>query len=212
MKKPIKIGDKFGRLVVLQSQRTQNRPGQLCQCECGSEPKAYRDCDLQSGNSKSCGCLRVAIGRKRGLSSRKHGMYNSRVYHIWEMMKQRCLNPNAVGYEYYGGRGILVDERWITSFEAFYSDMGDPPSLQHTLDRKDNDGPYTLDNCRWATDLEQARNRPSTQLITFKGVTKTWREWSEQLGININTIHTRRRAGWSIEKILSTPSAKGTAV
>ena len=199
-------------LTVLQPQRTQNRPGQLCQCDCGSAAKAYRDCDLQSGNSKSCGCLRVSVGRARGLSSRKHGMYNSRVYHIWEMMKQRCVNPKAVGYEHYGGRRIQVDQRWMDSFEAFYADMGDPPSLQHTLDRKDNDGNYTLENCRWATDLEQARNRPSTQLVTFNGATKTWREWSDQLGININTIHTRRRSGWSVERILTTPSMKGPAI
>lgn len=203
MKGTITPGDRFGSLVAVSPQRTQNRPGHLCQCDCGSEPKAYRNCDLQSGNSKSCGCLRVTVGRQRGSNSRKHGLYDSRVYHIWEMMKQRCLNPSAVGYHRYGGRGITVCERWMV-FDNFYADMGDPPSDSHTLDRKENDGHYEPGNCRWATAQEQADNRPSTKRFLFNGEQKTARELAAIAGLNLNTFKTRLKAGWSIDRIMST--------
>lgn len=81
-------------------------------------------------------------------------------YRSWQMMKNRCLNPKARDYRYYGGRGIKICRRWQDSFEAFLEDMGRKPTPAHTLDRKNSDGPYNLRNCRWATREEQSRNRP----------------------------------------------------
>lgn len=95
------------------------------------------------------------------------------------MMKNRCYNPNARDYAHYGGRGIGICKRWRESFEAFLEDMGRRPGLEYTLDRINGDKNYTPKNCRWATRLEQARNRPYAK-------TKTWL-LAEQLGIAVGT-------------------------
>lgn len=126
-------------------------------------------------------------------------------YRTWTQMRGRCLNQSDTAWKDYGGRGICVDDRW-SSFENFLADMGLRPSPSHTLDRIDNDGPYSRNNCRWASKKEQARNRRSSTAITFNGVTKTLAEWSETTGIHAGTINTRLRDGWSIERALTTPT------
>lgn len=98
-------------------------------------------------------------------------------YKIWSQMLQRCLNPNDSHYRRYGGRGISVDMRW-RSFDVFIQDMGYRPSSSHTLDRIDNNGNYTKENCRWATIFIQANNSSANHRITAFGITKTLAEWS----------------------------------
>lgn len=130
-----------------------------------------------------------------------HGMFASREYSSWECMKQRCLNSNRPEYPNYGGRGIKVCDRWL-DFANFYEDMGDRPEGL-TLDRRDNDGDYTPENCRWATKQEQDRNRRTTVVLILDGVSRPLVEWSELLGINYNTLQKRRRMGWTTRQILS---------
>lgn len=101
-------------------------------------------------------------------------------YRSWQMMKNRCLNPKAADYKFYGGRGIKVCERWLV-FENFLEDMGRRPSPRHSIDRIDSDGDYTPGNCRWATRQEQARNRAYS-------TTKAWL-LAERLGIKPTTAH-----------------------
>ncbi len=86
-----------------------------------------------------------------------HGKSYDRVYRIWMNMRRRCLDPKAISYPNYGGRGIAVCPEWRYSFEAFYEDMGDPP-VGYQIDRINNDGPYCKENCRWATPTENIRN------------------------------------------------------
>ena len=102
-------------------------------------------------------------------------------YRSWQMMKNRCMNPRAIDFAYYGGRGITVCKKWRDSFEAFLADMGRRPSLLHTLDRKDGSKNYTPSNCRWATRQEQARNRPYASV-------KAWL-LAERLGVKVSTAH-----------------------
>ncbi|MGY8988455.1 MAG: hypothetical protein ACKVG7_07840, partial [Flavobacteriales bacterium] len=110
-------------------------------------------------------------------------------------------------YDGYGGRGISVCDRWRDSFENFLADMGERPSNEHSIDRKDNDGNYEPDNCRWATKKEQGRNRRSNRILTFNNKTQTLIEWSEELGISSAVIRQRIKAsGWSIEEALTTPA------
>ena len=139
------VGDVFSRLTVLEiiPQRA------VVRCVCGSV-KSVRQDKLRLHRIKSCGCLRR---EKQG----QHGFENTPTYHSWEQMKQRCLNPNKDNYKYYGGRGIIVCDRWL-KFENFLEDMGERP-VGLTLDRKDSNGDYRLGNCRWATPKEQANNR-----------------------------------------------------
>ena len=84
-------------------------------------------------------------------------------YRTWQMMKNRCLNKNAMDYEYYGGRGITICNKWLV-FSGFLEDMGRRPSATHTIDRVDNSNGYLLSNCKWATRQEQAQNRDYCKL------------------------------------------------
>jgi len=119
-------------------------------------------------------------------------------------MRQRCVNSNDDEYTNYGGRGIIVCERWM-QFENFLADMGEPPTSKHSIDRIDNNGHYCPKNCRWATIAQQARNKRNNHRVTYRGTTKSVIEWSENVDIPYNTLIKRLYRGWSVEKTLTTP-------
>lgn len=126
-------------------------------------------------------------------------------YSIWKGIKRRCLKRNFRLYARYGGRGITMCDRWVDSFPNFLADMGQRPSPDHSIERKDNSGPYSPDNCIWATRSEQARNRRSSRRITIGGETRLLCEWAEISGINSTLIGWRVKVGWPEHKLLSTP-------
>lgn len=130
-----------------------------------------------------------------------HGMSGSREYTAYRSMLARCNIPSLKSYPRYGGRGIKVCERWTGKggFENFFSDMGVRPSVNHSLERRDNDGNYCPANCYWATCVEQNRNTRRNRLITVNGVTATAAEWGEKTGINPMRIISRLHRGWSDE-------------
>ena len=101
---------------------------------------------------------------KKGRDQEKHGKRHTVEYLTWAGMIQRCQNGKTKGYKYYGGRGIVVCNRWLNSFNNFYKDMGCKPFPRAQIDRIDNDGNYELGNCRWATAAENSHNRSSTKL------------------------------------------------
>jgi hypothetical protein len=118
-------------------------------------------------------------------------------------MKSRCLNPNVVGFDRYGGRGIMVCDRWLNDFSTFLADLGCRPSPTHTLDRINPDGHYEPENCRWATKREQANNRRDNK-IEIDGRRMSVPEAVRTLGlsVNIGTVYSRLRDGWSIQRAL----------
>lgn len=166
------------------------RGGQYrCRCVCGVDTMVQRS-HLLSGNTKSCGCRNSRASKERFTThGAKAGGKVSAAYRSWQMMKNRCGNPKAEDYPYYGGRGITFDPRWA-DFAAFLADMGEPPAGL-TLDRKDGDKNYNKGNCRWANRKTQSRNRKYCQAYTYEGLTlQTW-EWAEHLGIKLATFHHR---------------------
>lgn len=126
-------------------------------------------------------------------------------YSIWVNMRSRCNNPKNNRYHLYGARGIRVCRRWETDFLNFLEDMGRRPSRNHSLDRIDNDGNYTSENCRWATRKEQCRNRRTSKFLAFKGRRKTAAEWCEIFGIKQGTLHARLKQGWTVSRALTEP-------
>lgn len=197
-------GQQFDRLTVLHL--SQTRPGGsgrhafwVCRCVCGNTTEVSSH-HLRVGQIKSCGCLFVE-GTNR---YRLHGRTNTREFAAWTAIRKRCYDPNASNYSIYGGRGITVCDRWRDDFAAFYADMGTcPPG--HSLDRKDNEGPYSTDNCRWANARTQANNRSNNRRLSFNGIERTVTEWARTMGIQKSALFGRLRSGWPIERALTEP-------
>jgi hypothetical protein len=166
-------GQRFGRLVALEWFKKQDvdrvRIYWRCQCDCGNVRDINGD-SLKRGATQSCGCYRAEVVKVCSITHGHAGKDRvSRIYICWRNMVRRCVNPEDSAWEYYGGRGITVCDRWL-SFENFLADMGEMPDSL-TLDRRDNEAGYDKANCYWATRKEQAQNRrpPRVNLVCRKG-------------------------------------------
>lgn len=162
-------GRKFGRwMVIHKGDKKDNRTAWFCECECGNTQTVITRV-LVKGQSKSCGCLHKERMTKHGHNTVEH---TSGEYSSWHGMKQRCTNPNDPRYQDYGGRGINVCGRWL-DFNNFFEDMGEKPTLKHSIDRIDVNGNYEPSNCKWSDDYEQQANTRKSKNNTtgVKGVT-----------------------------------------
>lgn len=198
-----RTGERNGWLVAVRIAERRWRPHKTkpegtfdvmweCRCDCGNTVK------VTSGNlttTKSCGCM------PRGLSSTKHGLSHTRAYGIWKMMVMRCREPKLKVYHRYGGRGITVAPEWM-DFMGFYSDMGDPPEGL-TLDRIDNDGPYSKKNCRWATRKQQANNTSRTVYVETPNGTMPLAVAAEEFGIRLETLLYRAKTNQPMDRLFS---------
>lgn len=194
-------GKRFGKLICLGlSSRAPGSMGVFWRtaCDCG---KMLDVCgaNMRRGNTKSCGC-------QREISVSKHGQYGKKVYHIWQGMRDRCSNHKATSWKYYGGKGVVVCDRW-NSFRNFYNDMGDPP-FGTSIDRIDTAGNYTPKNCRWANSRLQSRNKRNNRHISHGGRSMILNDWATFTGLRNTTVHNRLKVGWSIKDALTIKSRK----
>jgi len=173
-----------------------------CLCECGNTT-IVDGRSLRRNMTKSCGCLKI----EKAISDKlTHGKSFSCEYWIWNQMRERCQNPKHKGFQWYGGRGIKVCERWQHSFEHFFADMGERPSKKHSIDRVDNDLGYSPENCKWVTTMQQARNKRNNAWLTFNHKTLCVTDWAKEVNISVSAIADRLRRGWTVEQALSIPS------
>lgn len=188
-------GIRYASVVALHPTGSNKSGGYrwLFACDCGASFEASGS-EVRYGRINSCPtCATI----KKRAAVTKHGLSKHPLYKLWNGMKTRCLNPGHVAYECYGGRGIAVCDRWATSFENFLFDMGDRPTLSHTIERNDTDKGYEPGNCRWATREEQANNKRNNSNITIDGVTKTLAQWSREAVVTEGAIRNRLKRGVS---------------
>lgn len=190
-------GQKFGKWTVLEKSSKSKK--WVCRCECGNI-KEVVGAQLRNGTSTNCGCVGGHY---------KHGLKGTRIYNIWNAMKQRCNNPNTEGFKNYGGRGIKVCEEWekdVKSFHDWAINNGYEDNL--TLERNDINGNYEPFNCSWKTMKEQANNKRNNHLIEFEGQIKTISEWSEIKGISKELILERIKRDIKKEKLFEKPKKR----
>lgn len=208
-------GQKFGRLTVVE-QQGKSKDGRilwLCICDCGNE-KVVSGHDLKNEDTKSCGCLLKEI-----MSNNKFGKIHghctkgksSRTYRIWRSMLNRCNNKNNIGYKNYGDRKIKVCKRWSNKkngFQNFLKDMGEIPKGK-SLDRINNNGNYSPENCKLSTTKEQNRNMRTNVNYTYNNKTRCRTDWAEEYKMSYQTLGYRLDVlKWPIEKALTTPIRK----
>jgi hypothetical protein len=199
----LKKGQRFGRLTVV-SFHSFVPTKWLCQCDCGRMKIAWTK-RLKRGWTTSCGCRLKEL--RAGAARRIHGEAAigkvTKEYRAWVQSQKRCYNPKDPRFAHYGGRGITVSQEWRDDYQVFLRDMGRCP-VGHSLDRIDNNGPYSRNNCRWGSRIQQANNTRVNRVLTLQGVTHTLAEWSRLTGIKRSTITQRiDYYGWSIEEALS---------
>lgn len=204
------IGEKYGRLTVLSVVPKDERIGGadarrrvqfLCECECGNK-LIVTQANLTSGRTVSCGCYRKDNPpvMTHGLTRRGPNGEQPRLYRIWQDMKCRCYKSNSIGFHRYGGRGITVCEEWRDSFETFHNwAMSHGYAENLTIDRQDNDGPYSPENCRWATKKEQARNTSRSHKFLYDGKVYTMYELAAHLNVSADVVRRMWYAGELIE-------------
>lgn len=188
-------GREFGFWTVLEQRAERGKHGEvlwLCRCKCGGK-KHVLAATLRNGTSTKC----------YSCAYTKHGMEGTSTYETWAAMKQRCSNPKTRSYADYGGRGITVCDEW-QSFDLFFADMGEKPEGT-SIDRIDVEKGYFKENCRWATPVQQARNRRNTRKYEWGGESFSLGYLSDMHNIDVRRVQQRLNAGWDLEKALMAP-------
>lgn len=188
-------GEKFGKLTAIEFAGigAHKKALWLCECECGTR-KIISSNALRRGATKSCGCS-------------KHGESRTRLWNIWEGMRERCSIPTSSGYKNYGGRGITVCDEWRNSYSSFKKwALSNGYRDDLTIDRIDVNGNYEPGNCRWSTVKVQNENKRNNRFVCFNGERHTVAGWAKILGINTVTLHDRLyKNNWTIERALTEP-------
>jgi len=197
------LGKKFNRLTVIKDAGLDSSKKVIweCLCDCGKiiVCNSYK---LTHNSTKSCGCYKKDWHTKNKV---KHGQssenFKTSEYIAWKNMKSRCYNSKNSRYADWGGRGIKVCDRWLNSFENFFYDMGKKPSTKHSLDRIDVNGNYEPDNCRWATNKEQASNKNINRHLTADNKTMNMSDWAIELKCNPSQLLYFLYRGYQFQKV-----------
>jgi hypothetical protein len=198
------MGRRFGRLTVIGEAETATGGNSrwVCRCDCGNESVVLA-CNLKSGHTTSCGCYseeRHSIVQSNG------GVWPERLYHIWYYMLSRCNDSSSKDYPNYGGRGIAVCKEWESDFYVFAKwalSNGYQDTL--TIDRRNNEGSYCPENCRWATVKEQSNNKRNNRILEHNGKKMTVSQWAREIGCKPYVVFSRLRCGWPVDRALSAP-------
>jgi hypothetical protein len=200
------LGAQYGLWTVIAEAAPKASTGDRmwnCRCACGTE-REIKGSQLRRGATRSCGCWFKGeeYADKTRARFTTHGMSNTPTYVSYTSMLSRCCNLNFPGFAEYGGRGIKVCDRWLTSFENFFEDMGPRPA-GCSLERKDNNGPYSKENCIWADRLTQNNNKRSNRWLTSHGLKMTVAQWARHRGLPSGLVGTRlTQLGWPAWKAL----------
>jgi len=194
----------FNNWTILElSNRTNKKDDRYWVCECACEYKTIKhiaERALSFGTSRSCGCLLGKIPSKKikkesekilKISKDKINkvLYNKRIMNIYSGMKTRCYNPNSKNYKYYGDKGVIICEEWLNDRRLFYEwAVNNGYSDELTIDRIDNDGNYSPDNCRWATWEQQANNKSNTVYYRYEGKIKSSLDWCKETWLTFETL------------------------
>lgn len=177
----------------------------FCRCQCGKESVrkgSYMVWAEKNDIQQSCQSCAAKLTQKH----KWDGLSGTPEFKIWYGMIDRCQNPAHRAYLRYGGRGITVCERWQNPLH-FLADIGARPSVKHSLDRIDNNGGYSPENCRWADWKTQNRNKAGAKPLVYKGETRFISDLAVQTGLSTQTIRQRiGRMNWTVEKALETPT------
>lgn len=204
------IGKKNNMLTVIgyTNPLEKGRVKLRCLCDCGKETFVF-PYQFSKGSVQSCGCLKEHIWNgKRDLPWMvKHGLSGDRLYKKFLKMKNRCYNKNNDHYYNYGGRGIYICDEWLNDPSKFVDWAIEHGGLDEslTIDRIDGDGPYSPENCRFATSKEQQRNIRTNRIIEYNGEKHCVAEWAEILGVNYRLISSRLNNGWDEIRALTEP-------
>jgi len=196
MKKKDNTNERISKLILIEK---LNWKFGIYHCGwCGNIKKIINN-NVKKGQL-TCGCF------KSGQKAKHHKSYSSE-YNVYRGMIKRCYREKEKGYERYGGRGIKVCDRWLDKekgFQNFYEDMGPKPTPEYSIERRNNEGNYTPENCYWATKLEQGRNKRNNIIIEYNGKSQTLSDWARELGIKRVTLAKRLLIDkWPIEKAFS---------
>lgn len=213
-------GKEFGRLRVIERAGKKSRKSDTmwrCECRCGNI-KIAASASLRRGRTASCGCLQSETSSANGKALAGPRQKHKATYSKWAGIIKRCFREYDANYARYGAAGISVCQRW-RSFAAFIEDMGDAPP-GHSIDRMDYNGHYSCgkcfeclrngwpSNCRWATNVQQQRNRSTNRVLTFNGVSRCVAEWADEIGMSRATLFDRLNSGWSVDRALTTPARR----
>ncbi len=199
-------GQRFGRLQVIEKAYNKNRNTYWkCVCDCGNVV-VKRGVSLKRGETKSCGCYNRDLTIARNKSWAYKMPQDKRLYGIYYGMRTRCYNKTDSSYRSYGARGITVCDEWLEDFYAF-QDWAFSNGYREDLsiDRIDNNGNYSPENCRWADNKTQANNRRTTHFLTIDGETHSASQWARMVGVDRSVIYGRLKHGWSDKDAVFTP-------